>query len=62
VISPGTGSFAPVGRELAELDDLDISTGISGPHDFTDVTASFVRKLSAHCNALTSIASQTQRS
>jgi hypothetical protein len=48
---------APVGRELAELDDLEISTGISGPRDFTAVTASFVRELIAHCDATTSIAS-----
>ncbi len=33
-LSPGTGLFAPVGREPVEFDDLDISTGISGPHDF----------------------------
>jgi hypothetical protein len=56
-LSPGTGFVAPVGRELAELDDLDISTGISGPRDFTAVIASFVRELIAHCDAPTSIAS-----
>jgi hypothetical protein len=35
VISPGTGSFAPVVRNARhEHRDLDTSTGMSGPHDF----------------------------
>jgi hypothetical protein len=50
VISPGTGVLAPVGRELVEFRDLDISTGISGPHDFAVRDVSFVGKLLARCD------------
>jgi len=41
---------------------LGISTGMPGPHDFTAVNASFVRKLSAHDDTVTSIASPAQHS
>ena len=34
VISPGTGSHAPVARELVAIRRLGISTGMPGPHDF----------------------------
>jgi hypothetical protein len=51
VISPGTGVIAPVGRELVEFDSFDISTGISGPHDFVVRDVPFVRELLAHCDS-----------
>ena len=35
VLSPGTGSLAPVACELVAIRRLGLSTGRPGPHDFT---------------------------
>src|SRR3954447_19082921 len=45
VISPGTGSLAPVARN--DHCRLDLSSGRAGPHDFTVRSMSFVRKAKA---------------
>jgi hypothetical protein len=42
VISPGTGSLAPVARN--DHCRLDLSSGRPGPHDFTVRSMSFVRE------------------
>jgi hypothetical protein len=51
VISPGTGSLAPVVHALVAR-RLGISTGMPGPHDFAVRIALFVRMIRSRCSSI----------
>jgi hypothetical protein len=47
VISPGTGSLAPVPARCEASSQVGISTGMPGPHDFAVRAMPFVREASS---------------
>jgi hypothetical protein len=50
VLSPGTGSLAPVDRRIIKRGNLSASTGAPEPHDFSVRTMSFVRAQTTRCD------------